>query len=70
LEEDPDIKFISSRLAVLLHAVEMALSCDDNAKSRGANEADRRHQWDSLLINFFKPDEERLDVMCVVLVSG
>ncbi|KIK36324.1 hypothetical protein CY34DRAFT_527904 [Suillus luteus UH-Slu-Lm8-n1] len=44
-------------------ATENALSLDDNAKSPGANEADRRHEWDSLLINFFKPDENRVDVL-------
>jgi hypothetical protein len=43
-----------------------ARSCDDNAQVRGANEADRRHQWDDLLLNFFQPFEKKRDVLCVV----
>jgi hypothetical protein len=61
-----DIKFISDRLSALLHAVNGACSCDDNPKVRGANDADRRHQWDALLLNFFQPFTDRRDVLCVV----
>jgi hypothetical protein len=69
-EFEDDIKFISKRLSALLHAVNGACSCDDNAKGRGANEADRRHQWDALLLHFFQPFEEKRDVLCVVPMSG
>jgi hypothetical protein len=47
-----DVRFISDRLSVLLHAVQGASDCGGIAKAHGANEAERRHEWDALLINF------------------
>jgi hypothetical protein len=46
-----------------LHAVKGARQCDDIAKSHGANEADRRHEWDALLLNFFQPVLGQRDVL-------
>ncbi|KAG2361898.1 hypothetical protein BDR07DRAFT_1461189 [Suillus spraguei] len=34
----------------------------DVAKLQGANEADRRHKWDALLLNFFQPIPKQRDV--------
>jgi hypothetical protein len=65
-----DIKFISSRLSAPLHAVKGARCCSDVTKLRGVNEADRRHEWDALLLNFFQPVADQRDVLCVVLMSG
>ncbi|KAG2031345.1 hypothetical protein BDR03DRAFT_116281 [Suillus americanus] len=58
-----DVEFISSRLSALLHAVKGARQCDDVAKLHGANEADRRHEWDALLLNFFQPVLGQRDVL-------
>jgi hypothetical protein len=58
-----DAEFISSRISILLHAVKGARQCDDIAKSHGANEADRRHEWDALLLNFFQPVLGQRDVL-------
>ncbi|KAG0703486.1 hypothetical protein DFH29DRAFT_441140 [Suillus ampliporus] len=58
-----DIKFISSRLSALLHAVKGARDCEGGAKLYGANEADRRHEWDALLMNFFQPVPGQRDVL-------
>jgi hypothetical protein len=65
-----DAEFISSRISILLHAVNGARQCDDVAKLHGANEADRRHGWDSLLLNFFQPVFGQRDVLCVVHMPG
>ncbi|KAG2358645.1 hypothetical protein BDR07DRAFT_1417213 [Suillus spraguei] len=46
-----DVEFISSKLSALLHAVKGACHCDDVASCN----ADRRHEWDALLLNFFQP---------------
>jgi hypothetical protein len=64
-----DIKFISSQLSALLHAVKGARRCND-AKWHGVHEANRRHEWDALLLNFFQPSTDKRDVLCVVLMSG
>lgn len=64
-----DVESISCRLSALLHAVKGVRRCDDAAKLRGANEADRRHEWDALLLNFFRPVPEQRDVLCVVPMS-
>ncbi|KAG2358626.1 hypothetical protein BDR07DRAFT_263557 [Suillus spraguei] len=58
-----DVEFISSKFSVLLHAVTNARQCDDIAKLQGANEADRRHEWDALLLNFFQPAPSQWDVL-------
>ncbi|KAG2085064.1 hypothetical protein BD769DRAFT_553310 [Suillus cothurnatus] len=58
-----DAEFILSRISILLHAVKGARQCDDIAKSHGANEADRRHEWDALLLNFFQPVLGQRDVL-------
>ncbi|KAG2031347.1 hypothetical protein BDR03DRAFT_1016227 [Suillus americanus] len=58
-----DVEFISCRLSALLHAVKGARRCDDVAKLHGANEADRRHEWDALLLNFFQPVLGQRDVL-------
>ncbi|KAG2358618.1 hypothetical protein BDR07DRAFT_1611785 [Suillus spraguei] len=58
-----DVEFISSKFSVLLHAVTSARQCDDIAKLQGANEADRRHEWDALLLNFFQPAPSQRDVL-------
>ncbi|KAG2072970.1 hypothetical protein BDR04DRAFT_1152855 [Suillus decipiens] len=58
-----DVEFISSKLSALLHAVRCACQCDDTAKLQGANEADRRHEWDALLLNFFQPIPSQRDVL-------
>ncbi|KAG1860404.1 hypothetical protein F4604DRAFT_1957815 [Suillus subluteus] len=58
-----DIEFISCRISALLHAVKGARRCDDVAKVHGANEADRRHEWDALLLNFFQPVLGQRDVL-------
>ncbi|KAG2358622.1 hypothetical protein BDR07DRAFT_1611788 [Suillus spraguei] len=58
-----DVEFISSKFSVLLHAVTSARQCDDIAKLQGANEADRRHEWDALLLNFFQPVPSQRDVL-------
>ncbi|KAG2029592.1 hypothetical protein BDR03DRAFT_987657 [Suillus americanus] len=58
-----DVEFISCRLSALLHAVKGARQCDDVAKLHGANEADRRHEWDALLLNFFQPVPKQRDVL-------
>ncbi|KAG1831272.1 hypothetical protein EV424DRAFT_1372572 [Suillus variegatus] len=58
-----DIQFISSRISALLHAVQGARICDTVAKLYGANKADRRHEWDSLIMNFYQPTAEQGDVL-------
>ncbi|KAG1855961.1 hypothetical protein F4604DRAFT_1932104 [Suillus subluteus] len=58
-----DVEFISCRISALLHAVKGARRCDDVAKLHGANEADRRHEWDALLLNFFQPVLGQRDVL-------
>ncbi|KAG2115581.1 hypothetical protein BD769DRAFT_1073401 [Suillus cothurnatus] len=58
-----DVEFISSRISVLLHAVKGARRCDDVAKLHGVNEANRRHEWDALLLNFFQPVLGQRDVL-------
>ncbi|KAG1808038.1 uncharacterized protein BJ212DRAFT_1485318 [Suillus subaureus] len=58
-----DVEFISCRISILLHAVQGARQCDDVAKLHGANEADRRHEWDALLLNFFRPVLDQRDVL-------
>ncbi|KAG2358646.1 hypothetical protein BDR07DRAFT_1462916 [Suillus spraguei] len=58
-----DVEFISSKLSVLLHIVKGARQCDNVAKLHGANEADRRHEWDALLLNFFQPVPSQRDVL-------
>ncbi|KAG2361293.1 hypothetical protein BDR07DRAFT_1359144 [Suillus spraguei] len=58
-----DVEFISSKFSVLLHAVTSARQCDDIAKLQGASEADRRHEWDALLLNFFQPVPSKRDVL-------
>ncbi|KAG2358634.1 hypothetical protein BDR07DRAFT_1489232 [Suillus spraguei] len=65
-----DVEFISSKFSVLLHAVTSARQCDDIAKLQGANEADRRHEWDALLLNFFQPAPSQRDVLCVIHMPG
>ncbi|KAG0703490.1 hypothetical protein DFH29DRAFT_998484 [Suillus ampliporus] len=58
-----DVRFISARLSALLHAVKGARDCEGVAKLHGANEADRRHEWDALLMNFFQSVPGRRDVL-------
>ncbi|KAG2079289.1 hypothetical protein BDR04DRAFT_1086513 [Suillus decipiens] len=58
-----DVEFISSKMSVLLHAVKGARQCDDIGKLQGANEANRRHEWDALLLNFFQPVPSQRDVL-------
>ncbi|KAG2129702.1 uncharacterized protein EDB93DRAFT_1234381 [Suillus bovinus] len=58
-----DVEFIARRISMLLHAVNGARSCDDVAQLHGANEADRRHEWESLLLNFFQPVPKQRDVL-------
>ncbi|KAG2129723.1 uncharacterized protein EDB93DRAFT_1234411 [Suillus bovinus] len=58
-----DVEFIARRISMLLHAVKGARSCDDVAQLHGADEADRRHEWDSLLLNFFQPVPKQRDVL-------
>lgn len=63
-----DVRFISDRLSVLLHAVQDASDCEGIAKAHGANEAERRHEWDALLVNFFQPCQGQRDILCVCLL--
>jgi hypothetical protein len=65
-----DVEFISFRISALLHAVKGARRCDDVAKLHDANEADWRHEWDALLLNFFQPVLGQRDVLCVVHMLG
>ncbi|KAG2129704.1 uncharacterized protein EDB93DRAFT_109566 [Suillus bovinus] len=58
-----DVEFIARRISMLLHAVQGARSYDDVAQLHGANEADRRHEWESLLLNFFQPVPKQRDVL-------
>ncbi|KAG2345373.1 hypothetical protein BDR05DRAFT_998507 [Suillus weaverae] len=58
-----DVEFISRRISVLLHAVKGARQCNDAAKLHGANEADRNHEWDALLLSFFQPILGQRDVL-------
>ncbi|KAG2072975.1 hypothetical protein BDR04DRAFT_1073342 [Suillus decipiens] len=58
-----DIEFISCKISVLLHAVQGACQCDEVARLQGANETDRRHEWDALLLNFFQPVPKQRDVL-------
>ncbi|KAG1723266.1 hypothetical protein EDB19DRAFT_2029127 [Suillus lakei] len=58
-----DVEFISTRISALLHAVKGARQCDGVAQVQGANEADRRHEWDALLLNFFEPVLGQRDVL-------
>ncbi|KAG2355005.1 hypothetical protein BDR07DRAFT_1464761 [Suillus spraguei] len=58
-----DVEFITSKISILFHAVTGARQCDDIAKLQGANEADRRHEWDALLLNFFQPAPSQRDVL-------
>ncbi|KAG1746976.1 hypothetical protein EDB19DRAFT_336664 [Suillus lakei] len=58
-----DVEFISTRISALLHTVKGARQCDGVAKVQGANEADRRHEWDALLLNFFEPVLGQRDVL-------
>ncbi|KAG2366672.1 hypothetical protein BDR07DRAFT_1479897 [Suillus spraguei] len=58
-----DVELISSKISNLLHAVTGARQCDDIAKLQGANEADRCHEWDALLLNFFHPIPSQRDVL-------
>ncbi|KAG1717685.1 hypothetical protein EDB19DRAFT_1179074 [Suillus lakei] len=58
-----DVEFISTRISALLHAVKGARQCDGVAQVHGANEADRRHEWDALLLNFFQPVLGQRDVL-------
>ncbi|KAG2072976.1 hypothetical protein BDR04DRAFT_1152861 [Suillus decipiens] len=58
-----DVEFISSKMSVLLHTVKGAHQCNDVGKLHGANEADRRHEWDALLLNFFQPVLKQRDVL-------
>ncbi|KAG2358643.1 hypothetical protein BDR07DRAFT_1379277 [Suillus spraguei] len=58
-----DVKFIASKISVLLNIVKGARQCDNVAMLHGANEADRRHEWDALLLNFFQPVPNQRDVL-------
>jgi hypothetical protein len=58
-----DIKYISARLSAMLHAVQGARDCEELAALYGANEAERRHEWDALLLKFFQPIAGRRDVL-------
>ena len=58
-----DAKFISARLSALLHTVQGARDCERITASHGANEAERRHEWDALLLKFFQPIAGRRDVL-------
>ncbi|OJA12721.1 hypothetical protein AZE42_02880, partial [Rhizopogon vesiculosus] len=58
-----DIAFISARLSALLHAVQGARDCEGIAALHGANEAERRHEWDALLLQFFRPVTGQRDVL-------
>ncbi|KAG2132300.1 uncharacterized protein EDB93DRAFT_910159 [Suillus bovinus] len=57
------VESIARRISILLHAIKGARSCDDVAQSHGANEADRRQEWASLLLNFFQPVAKQRDVL-------
>ncbi|KAG0696443.1 hypothetical protein DFH29DRAFT_879354 [Suillus ampliporus] len=58
-----DAQYISARLSALLHAVKGARDCEGVAKLHGANEIDRRHEWDALLLTFFQPVPGQRDVL-------
>ncbi|OJA11657.1 hypothetical protein AZE42_08379 [Rhizopogon vesiculosus] len=58
-----DVEFISARLSALLHAVQGARDCEGIAALHGANEAERRHEWDALLLKFFQPVAGERDVL-------
>jgi hypothetical protein len=58
-----DVEFISTRLSALLHAVQGARDCEGIAALHGANEAERRHEWDALLLQFFRPVPGQRDVL-------
>ncbi|OAX38629.1 hypothetical protein K503DRAFT_717925 [Rhizopogon vinicolor AM-OR11-026] len=58
-----DIAFISTRLSALLHAVQGARDCEGIAALHGANEAERRHEWDALLLQFFRPVPGQRDIL-------
>ncbi|OJA16885.1 hypothetical protein AZE42_08501 [Rhizopogon vesiculosus] len=58
-----DVEFISTRLSALLHAVQGACDCEGIAALHGANEAERRHEWDALLLQFFRPVPGQRDVL-------
>jgi hypothetical protein len=58
-----DIEFICARLSALLHAVKGACGCQSFARLHGANEAERRHEWDALLLKFFQPITSQRNVL-------
>jgi hypothetical protein len=58
-----DIAFISTRLSALLHAVQGARNCEGITALHGANEAEHRHEWDALLLQFFRPVPGQRDVL-------
>lgn len=58
-----DIKYISARLSAMFHAVQGARDCEELAALYGANEAERRHEWDALLLTFFRPVPGERDVL-------
>lgn len=60
---EEDVKFISARFSALLHAVKGARGCQGNVNLHGANEAERRHEWDALLLKFFQPVPGQRDVL-------
>ena len=65
-----NVEFISARLSALLHAVQGTSDCEGIANSHGANEAERRHEWDALLFKFFQPIVGKRDVLCVFRLPG
>ncbi|KAG2070359.1 hypothetical protein BDR04DRAFT_1118400 [Suillus decipiens] len=58
-----DAEFIASKISLLLHIVKGARQRENIAKSHGANKADRRHEWNALLLNFFQPVPDQRHVL-------
>jgi hypothetical protein len=67
---EEDVEFISARLSALLHVVRSACDCEGITKLHGANEAERRHEWDALVLMFFHPLSGERDVLWVLHLSG
>ncbi|KAG1717689.1 hypothetical protein EDB19DRAFT_1864303, partial [Suillus lakei] len=57
-----DVEFIQPEFCTVAHRKRRP-PCDGVAKVQGANEADRRHEWDALLLNFFEPVLGQRDVL-------
>ncbi|KAG2031074.1 hypothetical protein BDR03DRAFT_986662 [Suillus americanus] len=62
-EVDSFVSSIRTELCNMNGGPNCARQCDDIAKLHGANEADRRHEWDALLLNFFQSVLGQRDVL-------